>query len=345
MATLKVTGVHSQYQTQQVLKGLDLTVEKGEIVALLGPSGCGKTTLLRAIAGLQHITQGVMCINGKTVAADKLFVASEQRGVGMIFQDYALFPHLTVAENVLFGLKNTDKAQKVKRLEQMLTLVKLEGLGDRYPHELSGGQQQRVSIARSLAYEPEVLLLDEPFSNIDAKVRREMMLEIRQILKKHSVSAVFVTHSKDEAFVFADKLALFSDGKIVQCGDPEQLYLCPKDKYVADFLGASNYLAASVTGNHTVSTLIGSIASTVPLGLAHNELAQLLLRPQQLRIEKDDDGHAVVIERRFLGNVCQYLVAIAEQILDVHCEPLAINVGDKVTVSAIKHNLILLKQD
>ncbi|MFT5788834.1 MAG: iron(III) transport system ATP-binding protein [Shewanella sp.] len=342
MATLQVSNVHSRYQKQVVLEGLDLTVEKGEIVALLGPSGCGKTTLLRAIAGLQNITEGEIAINGHTVVSDKVFIASEKRGIGMIFQDYALFPHLTVAENILFGVKLADKELRLARLAKMLSLVKLDGLGERYPHELSGGQQQRVSIARALAYEPEVLLLDEPFSNIDAKVRREMMLEIRQILKRHHISAVFVTHSKDEAFVFADKLALFNQGKIVQCGDAETLYLRPQDKYVADFLGASNYLPAKVIGDKTVSTLIGDIDSDRPLTMALNDEAELLLRPQQLVISKNEQGTGEVIERRFLGNVCQYLVQIEDTTLDVHSECLDINIGEKVAIGATPHNLILL---
>lgn len=342
MATLQVSNVHSRYQKQLVLKGVDLTVEKGEIVALLGPSGCGKTTLLRAIAGLQNITEGEIVINGKTVVSDKEFIASEKRGIGMIFQDYALFPHLTVAENILFGVKIANKVQRLARLEKMLSLVKLDGLAERYPHELSGGQQQRVSIARALAYEPEVLLLDEPFSNIDAKVRREMMLEIRNILKRHKISAVFVTHSKDEAFVFADKLALFNHGKIVQCGDAEGLYLRPQDKYVADFLGASNYLPAKVIAEKTVSTFIGDIDSDRPLNAALHEETELLLRPQHLQISKSEQGLGTVIERRFLGNVCQYLVQFDDMTLDVHSENLAIEIGEKVAISATPHNLILL---
>ena len=342
MATLQVSNIHSSYQKTVVLKGLDLTVEKGEIVALLGPSGCGKTTLLRAIAGLQNISAGEIRINGKTVVSEKEFVASEKRGIGMIFQDYALFPHLTVAENILFGVKQVDKAGKAARLEKMLALVKLDGLGERYPHELSGGQQQRVSIARALAYEPEVLLLDEPFSNIDAKVRREMMLEIRNILKSHNISAVFVTHSKDEAFVFADQLALFNQGKIVQCGDAERLYLRPQDKYVADFLGASNYLEATVVADKRVSTLIGDIESEQQLKVAIGSDAELLLRPQQLQIARSESGKGKVIERRFLGSVCQYLVNIESKTLDIHSECLDIKIGETVAITAAPHSLILL---
>lgn len=341
MATLQVQQVFSDYQGQVVLKGLDLTVEKGEIVALLGPSGCGKTTLLRAIAGLQAISSGKITINGRVVADDGHFVASEQRGVGMIFQDYALFPHLTVADNILFGLVTRDKAVRAARLAQMLALVKLEGLGKRYPHELSGGQQQRVSIARALAYEPEVLLLDEPFSNIDAKVRREMMLEIREILKAHNVSAVFVTHSKDEAFVFADKLALFNQGHIVQSGDAEKLYSTPTDKYVADFLGAGNYLEAKVVGEHRIATAIGEMDSDRQLQLPIGSEAEVLLRPQQLLMKADEAGIGQITERRFLGNVCQYQVQVADNVLDVHSAEPALLVGQRVTIECKRHNLVL----
>ncbi|MGS0680945.1 ABC transporter ATP-binding protein [Shewanella sp. 125m-7] len=341
MATLQVQQVVSDYQGQVVLKGLDLTVEKGEIVALLGPSGCGKTTLLRAIAGLQAISRGKITINNKVVASDESFTPSEQRGVGMIFQDYALFPHLTVAENILFGVRTRNKKTRQTRLEEMLTLVKLEGLAKRYPHELSGGQQQRVSIARALAYEPEVLLLDEPFSNIDAKVRREMMLEIRQILKKHHVSAVFVTHSKDEAFVFADTLALFNEGRIVQYGDAEKLYCAPSDKYVADFLGAGNYLKAVVVDSHRIVTSIGEICSENVLELLPGVEKQVLLRPQHLLLSVDPAGVGEVTERRFLGNTCQYQVQVADNILDIHSSQADLRVGQRVAITCQAHRLVL----
>lgn len=341
MATLQVKQVFSDYQGQEVLKGLDLTVEKGEIVALLGPSGCGKTTLLRAIAGLQAISRGSITINDRVVADDSCFITSEQRGVGMIFQDYALFPHLTVAENILFGVVTRDKSVRRARLQEMLSLVKLEGLAKRYPHELSGGQQQRVSIARALAYEPEVLLLDEPFSNIDAKVRREMMLEIRDILKKHNVSAVFVTHSKDEAFVFADKLALFNQGQIVQCGEAESLYSAPSDKYVADFLGTGNYLEAKVLDDHRIATAIGKIESESVLNLPIQSQVEVLLRPQHLLLKADPGGIGEVISRRFLGNICQYQVQVAENMLDIHSSDLDFLVGQRVAIECKNHSLVL----
>ncbi|WP_394205064.1 ABC transporter ATP-binding protein [Shewanella waksmanii] len=341
MSTLTISKVSSDYQSQRVLTELSLEVEKGEIAALLGPSGCGKTTLLRAIAGLQAVSEGEIYINGELVSSPDVHRPSEQRGIGMIFQDYALFPHLTVAENVLFGVKGLDNTAKQARLNEMLSLVKLEGLGERYPHELSGGQQQRVSIARSLAYEPELLLLDEPFSNIDAKVRSEMMLEIRQILKARGVSAIFVTHSKDEAFVFADKLALFKDGAIVQYGTAEALYSDPCDRYVADFLGSGNYIPASVSDNYQVDTPLGVLTSTKLLAHPVNYEGQLLLRPQQIEIEANECGQGVIVERRFLGNICHYQVKLAEQFYEVKSQLLQLTPGQRVQLSAPSHELVV----
>ncbi|WP_372870281.1 ABC transporter ATP-binding protein [Shewanella sp.] len=332
MSTLQIDNLHSDYRGAAVLKGLSLTLTQGEIVALLGPSGCGKTTLLRAIAGLQDISQGKIAINGAAVSGDGVFVPPEKRGIGMIFQDYALFPHLTVADNILFGVRGLDKGARAQRLNKMLALIKLDGLGSRYPHELSGGQQQRVSIARALAYEPQLLLLDEPFSNIDAQVRRALMLEIRAILRAHNVSAVFVTHSKDEAFAFADTLALFEEGRIVQHGVPEVLYQLPKTPYVADFLGTSNYLDVTVSGDCLHSPLgchtLGLDVSGLPAS------GQWLLRPEEIEIEAADDGEGEILERRFLGNGCHYLVRLGQQVLDIHSHLAHLATGSRVRLKA-----------
>lgn len=345
MSTLSIKNVVSDYQGQPVLKGLTLALKKGEIVALLGPSGCGKTTLLRAIAGLQAITEGTISINDNLlssgISGEKQFVPSEQRGIGMIFQDYALFPHLTVGQNILFGLSDASKEQRQQRLDEMLSLVKLDGLAKRYPHELSGGQQQRVSIARALAYEPELLLLDEPFSNIDAKVRGEMMLEIRGILKQRNVSAIFVTHSKDEAFVFADKLALFKEGTIVQYDTAEKLYTQPKDRYVADFLGSGNYLPATVVDHHNLDTPIGRLSSLTSINFPKDYKGEVLLRPQQLDIHPDELGDGVVVERRFLGNICHYYIKVAEYYFEVKSQQSELSIGQKVNIQVQSHPLVI----
>ncbi|MCG9695801.1 ABC transporter ATP-binding protein [Shewanella sp. Isolate11] len=342
MSTLSIENVHSGYQDQVILKGLNLNLEQGEIVALLGPSGCGKTTLLRAIAGLQAISQGRISINKRLLSGDGCFVPSEEREVGMIFQDYALFPHLTVAENVLFGVKGLSKSERQARLDEMLALVKLAGLGSRYPHELSGGQQQRVSIARALAYEPELLLLDEPFSNIDAKVRHEMMLEIRNILKLRNVSAIFVTHSKDEAFVFADKLALFNRGRIVQYGTAECLYHEPTDKYVAEFLGEANFVTAKILDENEVLTSLGRVSSNKKLSHSNKVTQALLLRPEQILLSADEQGIGVITERRFLGNVCRYRVAVDTDIFEVSSAETAYQIGQSVALKVTPHSLVLL---
>ncbi|MBB1381475.1 ABC transporter ATP-binding protein [Shewanella sp. SR41-2] len=341
MSTLTIENVCSDYDGQVVLRHLDLTLAQGEIVALLGPSGCGKTTLLSAIAGLQAISQGSISINGQTLSGDGVFVASEQRGVGMIFQDYALFPHLTVADNILFGVNELNRTVRLARLEEMLELVKLTGLASRYPHELSGGQQQRVSIARALAYQPELLLLDEPFSNIDAQVRNDMMLEIRAILKQRNVSAVFVTHSKDEAFVFADKLALFKDGAIIQHGKAETLYSAPTDRYVADFLGAGNYLPVTVTSSHQVHYSLGDLSSTEALSLPIGSQGQLLLRPQQIELHPSINGRGCIVERHFLGTVCHYQVQIGADILNVSSQLTTLMAGQRVDINITAHPLVI----
>lgn len=341
MSTLTIENVSSDYQGQVILNGLNLTLQQGEIVALLGPSGCGKTTLLRAIAGLQPISQGTIQINGNTLTGDGIFIPSELRGVGMIFQDYALFPHLNVADNILFGVKGLNKVARQARLDEMLELVKLTGLGQRYPHELSGGQQQRVSIARALAYEPQLLLLDEPFSNIDAQVRNEMMLEIRNILKQRNVSAVFVTHSKDEAFVFADKLALFKQGAIIQHGLAEDLYTCPTDRYVAEFLGAGNYLPITVTNSQQVLSSIGLLQSSATINYPVDYQGHLLLRPQQIELVADDNGVATIVDRRFLGTVCHYWVNVEDHCLEVKSQILQLSPGQKVNLFAPTHPLVI----
>jgi iron(III) transport system ATP-binding protein len=341
MSTLSISNVTSDYQGQVILQQLNLTLQQGEIVALLGPSGCGKTTLLKAIAGLQGISQGCIKINGQVLSGEGVFIASEQRGVGMIFQDYALFPHLTVGDNILFGVKGLAQHERKTRLIEMLELVKLFGLSERYPHELSGGQQQRVSIARALAYQPEIMLLDEPFSNIDAQVRHEMMLEIRAILKQRNVSAVFVTHSKDEAFVFADKLALFEQGHIVQHGAAETLYANPNSRYVADFLGTTNYLPVTVLSDYQVKSPLGVLTSSTALSHAVDVQGQLLLRPQQMMLQADPQGLAEVVDRRFLGTVCHYQVKLNDIYLEVSSPIMSFAAGQRVNLTVAEHPLVV----
>ncbi|MBH0042481.1 MULTISPECIES: ABC transporter ATP-binding protein [unclassified Pseudoalteromonas] len=321
MSSLILQGVSYHYNGTKVIHDLDLTVGKDEIVCLLGASGCGKTTTLKAIAGLIEAKQGSIFIDGKLVSDEQSFVSPEHRNIGMMFQDYALFPHLTVANNIAFGLSKMSKAQKQQRVDEMLKLVHLIGCADRFPHQLSGGQQQRVAIARALAYKPSLLLLDEPFSNIDTQVRFELIADIRRIIKATQVSAVFVTHSKEEAFAFSDTLAIMHRGKIEQQGTPEQLFAAPCSKEVAEFLGQGIYLSAEVLTATEYKTPFGLVESYVES--KHDvSIGLIYVRPHQIELVADNQSdkfskRATIISRRFIGSAYVYSLVIDEQEIEV----------------------------
>ena len=343
MSMLEIENLACRYDGENVIDDLSLSIEHNEIVALLGPSGCGKTTLLRAIAGLQRIHAGEIRIKDRLVSSATSQVPSQQRHVGMIFQDYALFPHLTVAQNIGFGIRDRDSAAVKASVEEMLNLVKLDGLGARYPHELSGGQQQRVAIARALAFEPDLMLLDEPFSNIDSQSRASIMAEIRRILKARGVAAVFVTHSKDEAFAFADRLAVFESGKIAQLGSAEELYLQPSSSYVASFLGKTNYLAVESRGEDRVETPLGPVRSSQPLNGRANDASMLMLRPEQLRLNNDSEGPIRVVDAVFGGSQWCYHLALPDAdapLLEAWSSE-HFPVGSQLSVSVSPHPLVL----
>ncbi len=302
MTALTVHNLYCDYNERPILSDFSLEVARNEILCLLGPSGCGKTTLLKTVAGLMPIHTGEISVDKTMVNGRDVYVQPEQRNVGMIFQDYALFPHLTVAENISFGLRSLSKAEQNAKVEEMLDLVRLEGLGQRYPHELSGGQQQRVAIARALACEPKLLLLDEPFSNIDSQVRHKLLREIRRILKTKGISAVFVTHSKDEAFVFADRLAVVNEGKVEQVGTAAELYQRPKTRFVAQFLGAANWLPAWVSAEKQLETELGSVESLDNLPHPVGSKVDLMVRPQQFKLTQDSEGPARLLEQHLVGS-------------------------------------------
>ncbi|MCZ4250894.1 ABC transporter ATP-binding protein [Pseudoalteromonas shioyasakiensis] len=322
MSHLIIKDLAYQYNATQVLSELNLNVEQDEIVCLLGASGCGKTTTLKAIAGILQPEQGYMSIDSKVVNDSGLFVAPEKRNIGMMFQDYALFPHLTVNDNIAFGLSNMSKAQKRERVDEMLSLVKLDGCAKRYPHQLSGGQQQRVAIARALAYKPSLLLLDEPFSNIDTQVRFELIADIRRIIKAQQVSAVFVTHSKEEAFAFADTLAVMHGGKIAQQGSPEQLFSQPNSKVVAEFLGTGIYLTAKVLTPTEYETAFGVVQSLTASN-TNCQQGQVYIRPHHIQLceaAHSDANSLTILHRRFIGTRYVYRINIAGQECEVAAE-------------------------
>ncbi|MCP9485083.1 MAG: ABC transporter ATP-binding protein [Gaiellaceae bacterium MAG52_C11] len=293
-------GVSKSYGNVRAVHEAQLCVERGEFVALLGPSGCGKTTLLRLIAGFEEPNAGEVRLHEATVAASGNWTPPERRRVGMVFQDYALFPHLTVAENVGFGLRRRERATRVPIV---LALVDLCGLGGRYPHELSGGQQQRVALARALAPGPELVLLDEPWSNIDPHLRGSMRDEIARILRGLGVTVVLVTHDREEAFSLADRIALMREGTIVQEGSPEALYLTPANRWAAEFVGAANFISGRLAAG-VVRTSIGSFPGAIANG------SDVLVRPEQLELTPDPSGPARVVAREFRGHDVFYRVLL-----------------------------------
>ena len=296
-----VHGVSKRFGSTVAVDRAELCVERGEFVALLGPSGCGKTTLLRLIAGFEEPDAGELCVDERRVNG----VAPERRRVGMVFQDYALFPHLTVAANVGFGLK---RAARPERVRELLALVGLDGLGHRYPHELSGGQQQRVAVARALAPAPAVVLLDEPWSNIDPLLRGSMRDELAAILRSLGASVLLVTHDREEAFSLADRIAVMREGRIVQAASPEELYSAPADRWTAGFVGAGNFLPGRIDGD-LVETLLGRFPVVGRNGASD---VDVLIRPELLELRPDPLGPAEVVGREFRGHDVFYRVRLAD---------------------------------
>ncbi|KPL93737.1 ABC transporter ATP-binding protein [Vibrio splendidus] len=328
---LSIKDLTCKYESQTILESLSLEVEHGEIVCLLGASGCGKTTLLKAVAGLLPLSSGIMSLNCHTIDDGDNWLPPEQRNIGMIFQDYALFPHLTVNQNVGFGLKDLSEQQKKEKVQEMLELVHLDEFGDRYPHQLSGGQQQRVAIARSLAYKPDLLLLDEPFSNIDTQVRHELISQIRKIFKKQGVTAIFVTHSREEAFAFADKMAVMNHGVIEQYGSASELYFHPSSKFVADFLGGGSYLNAQRISELEFETSLGVVEAKPQTEIEFGSACELLLRPQHIQASYEQDSAISVLEQQFMGDHCRYVIeAHGQKLLATSSE--ALEVGMPVNV-------------
>jgi len=310
---LDLEGIEKYYGDTRVIQDLDLTVYDGELLTLLGPSGCGKTTTLRLIAGLERINGGVVRLRGEQVADIDHSRAPEERDVGVVFQEFALFPHETAAENIGFGLKDRPERDREDRVEELLELVGLTEHRDQYPEELSGGQQQRVALARSLAPEPSVLLLDEPFSNLDVDLRVEMRQEVRRILKEAGVTAISVTHDQEEAMSISDRIAVMRSGRVEQVGTPEEVFQQPESRFVASFLGHASFLAGHVEGD-TVETGLGPIPRDRIHGLAgayDGSEIDVLVRPDDVHASPaTGDGNGRVTNRRFLGPTVLYRVEL-----------------------------------
>jgi iron(III) transport system ATP-binding protein len=286
---------------------LSLAVEQGEILALLGPSGCGKTTTLRLIAGFEVPDAGIVSMRGHVMAGAGRWVPPERRGIGIVFQDYALFPHLTVAANVGFGLRALPRAKQHERVTGILEMVGLEPFANRYPHELSGGQQQRVALARALAPAPVLLLLDEPFSNLDADLRAQMRDDVEQVLRSTGTTAVFVTHDQEEAFTLADRVGVLQHGRIEQIASPEQVYHHPDSQFVAEFVGAADFLPGLVTSEGIV-TEVGVFGNVD--GLDPGTRVEVMIRPDDITFVPHREGNGVITRRYFRGSETLYCIRL-----------------------------------
>jgi iron(III) transport system ATP-binding protein len=321
---LSIEGVSKNYGPEAAVEELSLSVKDGELLTMLGPSGCGKTTTLRMIAGLEAPSSGSITIAGETVTADgdDAYHKPEERDVGIVFQDYALFPHLNVAENIAFGLTEMDDDEIDQRVAELLELVDLEAHEEKMPNQLSGGQQQRVALARSLAPEPDVLLLDEPFSNLDVRLRVEMREEVRRILKRAGVTAISVTHDQEEALSISDRVAIMNDGNIAQVGDPAEVFENPESRFVASFLGQASFLSGRVVEDR-LETGLGSFGLqrlNGPIEAYDGAMVDVLVRPDDLQAipanEPKADGY--VVHRQYNGPSFIYRVELHSGDV-VHC--------------------------
>jgi iron(III) transport system ATP-binding protein len=297
---LAVRDLRHAYGSNEVIRGLSLSLAKGTIGCLLGASGCGKTTVLRCIAGFEPVQAGEIWLNGQLVSRRGVRTPTEARRVGMVFQDYALFPHLTIAENIGFGLREGDRAARARRVDETLETVRLGGLRDKYPDELSGGPQQRIALARALAPRPDLLLLDEPFSNLDVEFRTQLSVEVREILKQQNTTAILVTHDQHEAFNLADEIGIMHDGAIEQWDTPYRLYHEPVNRYVADFVGQGVFLPGTVLPEARIRLELGVFQANTS-GWPQGTEVDVLLRPDDILHDDASPLQAKVLHKAFRG--------------------------------------------
>lgn len=323
---LEINSLCCSYGETEILSNVDLSLEKGEIGCLIGASGSGKTTLLRAIAGFENINTGFVALNGNQLSNSNKTLAPEKRKIGMIFQDFALFPHLSVEQNIEFGIHDLDRDIRLKLSEKMISLVGLSGLENAMPYQLSGGQQQRVAIARALVVEPDLMLLDEPFSNVDTRLKNQLVTEIRSLLLEKNVTAILVTHDQQEAFSFADKLFLIHEGRCIESGSPSDLYKNPKTRFTAQFLGEGRIV--DLTQGKTGIPFQG-------IENPDSEKTLVLIRPEHVSFSSGSGLKFPVISKQFKGDhtLIEIQLKDSQSVLCMHNSNEDIEVGKAIEVS------------
>lgn len=346
-ARLAFIDVCHAYDRTPVLQGVSFEVEPGMIACLLGASGCGKTTVLRCIAGFEPVLSGTVALDGVVMSAKNVAVPPEQRRIGVVFQDYALFPHLTVAGNIAFGLRGAASDERNARVHELLDVVGLAEHGDKYPQELSGGQQQRVALARALAPRPQLLLLDEPFSNLDVEMRERLSIEVRDILKREKITAVLVTHDQNEAFNIADMVGIMKDGRIEQWDTPYRLYHEPQTRYAADFIGQGLFLPGTIIDKGQIRLELGEFvpgtASQWPPGTA----VDVLLRPDDVLHDDESPMQATVLHKAFRGAEFLYTLRLHDGGLVYSLVPSHHNhaIGEKIGIRLELDHLVAFPRD
>ncbi|MCC5809592.1 MAG: ABC transporter ATP-binding protein [Ectothiorhodospiraceae bacterium] len=344
---LELRRVDLDMEGTPVARALSFRVRRGQLVCLLGPSGCGKTTTLRSIAGFHPVASGEIELDGRVVSQPGYMLPPEKRGLGMVFQDHSLFPHLTVEQNICFGLKRMSAAAKHRRAEELLDLVSLAGLGDRYPDELSGGQQQRVALARALAPKPALVLMDEPFSSLDVDLRERLAAEVHEIFQAEGVTAVLVTHDQREAFAMADQVGVMRHGQIVQWDTPYNLYHEPVDRFVADFIGQGRFLRARLMDHETLETELGIIQGNRSYGWPTGTEVDLLLRPDDVQPDPESSLTGKVVKKAFTGAETLYTLELetGTRILSLFPSHHDHEIGEVVGIRIDAQHLVAFQRD
>ncbi|SEI38059.1 iron(III) transport system ATP-binding protein [Allopseudospirillum japonicum] len=348
-ALLQLEGVECRYADQVITTEIHFVLREGEIACLLGPSGCGKTTLLRTLAGFAPVSQGRIQLGKSVIAAPDYQCPPEKRRIGMVFQDYALFPHLDVRTNIAFGLQKStlNQVQIQARVDELLAVTGLQALAQRYPHELSGGQQQRVALARALAPQPQLILLDEPFSNLDVELRRHLGQEVRSILKQLNMSAILVTHDQQEAFAMADQVGVLYQQKLQQWDTPFNLYHEPANRFVATFIGQGSFIAGTLLSHESVETELGVIVGNRAYPWQAGTCVDVLLRPDDFVLAPENGVPAVIKYKQFAGSSTLYGLRLAsgtclEALFNSHAE---YECGQSIGIQVRAEHLILFAQE
>ncbi|MDQ3185903.1 MAG: ABC transporter ATP-binding protein [Pseudomonadota bacterium] len=350
---LALKNIQHAYGKQVVVNDLSFTLQKGEIGCLLGPSGCGKTTVLRCIAGFEPISAGEILLNGEVISNAGFYLPPEQRHIGMVFQDYALFPHLTVVANIGFGLHRMQKRERASRVAELLQTVGLADAAAKYPHELSGGQQQRVALARALAPRPELLLLDEPFSNLDVSLRERLSLEVRDILKSQNATAILVTHDQDEAFAIADEIGVMHHGEIQQWDSAYNLYHRPANRFVANFIGQGVFLSGKMLDPRHVEIELGILTGDIPHQCTpvcqlcrEGNPVDVLIRPDDIVHDDGSPIQAVVVHKAFRGADILYTLRLPRGGIALSLVPSHHNhaIGEKIGIRLEADHVVAFSQ-